>query len=220
MSADDAHSLSAARFTVADAVRVHCSRPKVFGIGLSKTGTSSLTEALTTLGYRAAHNPTDDGTLLALLTGTIQCAALEKNDAVCDIVFSRHFRELDRLYPNSLFILTERDKASWHASCERHWASRKVSLSRLWNEDLVDFNVYGTAKYRFSLFDVAYDAHYRAVSEYFADRPGRLLHLNICSGERWKPLCAFLKRPIPLVPFPHVQPAPWVPSATVPLDGM
>jgi Sulfotransferase domain len=96
-------------------------RLKIFGLGLSKTGTSSLCEALRILGYRAAHNPADDESMLALLSGSLRCRATEENDAVCDIMFSRHFRELDRLYSHSVFILTERDRESWHASCARHW---------------------------------------------------------------------------------------------------
>lgn len=183
---------------------------KIFGLGLSKTGTSSLCEALRILGYRAVHNPTDDDSMLSLLSGNLSCRAIEENDAVCDIMFSRHFRELDRLYPRSVFILTVRDREAWHASCARHWMGRSVSLSKLWNEDLVDFQVYGTAIYRRALFDDAYDQHYRAVTEYFS-RTDRLLLLNICAGESWERLCSFLGLSVPGVPFPHVRPQPWGP---------
>jgi hypothetical protein len=185
---------------------------KVFGLGLSKTGTSSLSEALSILGYRAVHNPTDDDSMLSLLSGNLRCRAIAENDAICDIMFSRHFRELDRLYSQSLFILTERDRESWHASCARHWMGRPLSLARLWNEDLVDFQVYGTALYRRSLFDDAYDQHYGAVAEYFA-KTDRLLRLNICAGEGWEKLCGFLHVSIPLLPFPHICPQPWLPPS-------
>ncbi len=124
-------------------------------------------------------------------------------------MFSRHFRELDRLYSHSVFILTERDRESWHASCARHWMGRSVSLSKLWNEELVAFQVYGTALYRRSLFDDAYDQHCRAVTEYFA-RTDRLLLLNVCAGEGWEKLCEFLRVPVPGSPFPHGRPQPWV----------
>jgi len=183
---------------------------KVFGVGLSKTGTSSLCQALRLLGYRAIHNPTDDDSMLALLSGHLRCRAIEENDAVCDIMFSRHFRELDRMYPGSLFILTERDRESWHSSCALHWAGRSVSLSRLWNEELVDFQVYGTALYRSSLFDDAYQQHYAAVTQYFAGSD-RLLRLNVCAGEGWEKLCGFLGAPVPGVRFPHVRPHKWLP---------
>jgi hypothetical protein len=162
------------------------------------------------LGYRAVHNPTDNDTMLSLLSGKLRCRSIEEHDAVCDIMFCRHFRELDRIYPGSLFILTERDRESWHASCARHWEGRSISISRLWNEELVDFQVYGTAIYSRSLFDDAYDEHYTAVVNYFRDS-SRLLRQSICSGEGWEKLCDFLGVPIPVVPFPHVIPPKWLP---------
>jgi hypothetical protein len=183
---------------------------KLFGLGLSKTGTSSLCEALRILGYKALHNPTDDESMLALLSGNLCCRTIRDSDAVCDIMFTRHFRELDRIYANSLFILTERDREGWHASCMRHWAGRSVSLARLWNEELIDFQVYGTAIYHRSMFEDAYNQHYRMVTEYFFGSE-RLLRLNICGGDGWDELCAFLGVPIPASPFPHVRPPKWRP---------
>ena len=55
---------------------------KIFGLGLSKTGTSSLCEALRILGYRAVHNPTDDDSMVSLLSGNLRCSAIDENDAV------------------------------------------------------------------------------------------------------------------------------------------
>lgn len=188
------------------------SRYKIFGLGLSKTGTSSLCEALRILGYRAVHNPTDDDSMLSLLSGNLRCRAIEENDAVCDIMFARHFRELERLYSRSVFILTERDREPWHISCARHWSGRFVSLSKLWNEELVDFQVYGTALYCRSLFDDAYVQHYGSVIEYFAGT-GRLLRINICAGEGWEKLCGFLGVPVPSLAFPHVRPQQWFPPS-------
>jgi Sulfotransferase domain len=184
-------------------------RPKVFGLGFSKTGTSSLAQALTELGFKTIHNPTDDQTMLALLAGNLRGAAITKHDAICDIMFCRHFGELDRLYPGSTFILTDRNKAAWHASCARHWESRRITSTRLLNEELIDFYVYGAALYSATLFEDAYESHYRAVLEYFIDRPRQLLRINICGGEGWEPLCSHLGLKAPRVPFPHIQPKPW-----------
>ncbi|WP_188793980.1 sulfotransferase family protein [Dyella nitratireducens] len=185
------------------------SRRKIFGIGLSKTGTSSLCEALEILGYRSVHNPTDGRSIMALLTGNLRCPAIEDNDAVCDIIFSRYFRELDRLYPGSLFILTERERQAWHASCAKHWSQRSVRRQRLWNEDLVDFNVYGTMLYQERLFDDTYSSHYSAVRQHFS-KTHQLLCINICRGDGWSALCQFLGKDIPSIPFPHICPDPWI----------
>ncbi len=43
----------------------------------------------------------------------------------------------------------------------------------------------------------------RNVRDYFADRPGTLLELDVCGGENWRPLCSFLDREVPSEPFPH-----------------
>ena len=186
---------------------------KIFGLGFSKTGTSSLADALSVLGFKTVHNPTDDDTMLALLSGNLRCKALEEHDAICDIMFCKHFRELDRIYPGSAFILTERDKSDWHASCSRHWAARRITTTALQNEELVDFQVYGAALYRRDQFDDAYDAHYTAVIDYFASRPGQLLRMNICKGDGWAALCTHLGLEPPCVPFPVVRPGPWVAAA-------
>ena len=56
--------------------------------------------------------------------------------------------------------------------------------------------------------------HGRAVVSHF-DSVGRsrLLIMNIPCGHGWEPLCEFLERPVPCVPFPHVrtnyQRLPW-----------
>jgi hypothetical protein len=184
-------------------------RPKIFGLGLSKTGTSSLAQALSELRYKTVHNPSDDETMLALLAGDLGCATIRRHDAICDIMFCRHFRELDRLYPGSTFILTERDIEAWHGSCRRHWGSRRIASTELWNEELIDFQVYGTVLYKHDLFQDAYESHYRAVVDYFADRPKQLLRIDICAGNGWDPLCAHLGFNVPQRPFPHVRPEPW-----------
>lgn len=85
-----------------------------------------------------------------------------------------------------------------------------MSLSKLCNEELVEFQVYVTAIYRRRLFDDAYDQHFRAVTEYFG-RTDRLLLLNVCAGEGSEKLCEFLGVSVPGIPFPHVRPRPWVP---------
>jgi hypothetical protein len=185
---------------------------KIFGLGLSKTGTSSLAEALQILGFRTAHNPTDDATVQSLLHGQVRCAVTEISDAVCDILFVRHFRELDIEFPNSRFILTVRSREAWLASCRLHWANRYALLSDLANEDLVDFNVYGTTRFSERIFNAAYDAHYYAVQEYFRDRPTDLLTLDVCAGQKWQPLCQFLGKPRPDADFPHIRPPPVVES--------
>jgi hypothetical protein len=97
---------------------------KIFGIGLSRTGTKSLTSALHVLGLKAIHYPEDETTLRELTEGNYQFSLLEHFDGITDITVSAFYPQLDQLFPNSKFILTVRDKESWLKSLEKHWFNR------------------------------------------------------------------------------------------------
>ena len=68
-------------------------RSKIFGIGLSKTGTSSLTEALEILGFSAVHYPTS-------------LHEIEIYGAAADLLVADTFEMLDTTFRGvSLFTL-------------------------------------------------------------------------------------------------------------------
>ncbi len=182
---------------------------KVFGVGLSKTGTSSLTEALNQLGVRSIHYPYDERTYNELRDGNYKLSILEEYQGVIDLPVVPFYAQLDRIYPNSKFILTVREKDAWLRSCELHWR-----LMMGWWDNFPQFRrfhefisacVYGTLKFNCERFAYVYDTHVRNVREYFKDRPGDLLVIDICGGEGWEKLCPFLGLPIPAAPFPHAN---------------
>lgn len=162
---------------------------------MSKTGTSSLSAALTILGYRTVHYPPLDR-LRELL---------DDCDAATDTPVACSFRELDRQYPGSRFILTVRDPDSWLSSARREFEGRAVRES--WKRE-VRLRTYGVLEWDAVAFLGAYHRHVRNVCSYFSSRPGYLLVLDIVAGEGWKPLCEFLGRPIPRRPFPHENATP------------
>jgi hypothetical protein len=86
---------------------------KVFGLGLTKTGATSLGDALNTLGIRTIHYPHDEETYVDLTSGNYRLSVLEEYQGVVDISVAAYFAQLDKLYPGSKFILTIRDKVSW-----------------------------------------------------------------------------------------------------------
>lgn len=167
---------------------------KIFGIGLPKTGTSSLHAALQMLGYSSVHFPTND-------------QEIANNDASSDITVAARFEELDSLYPGSKFILTVREVTSWLQSCEQHFG-RKLDPSQI-PPQLRQFlgglrmKVFGTISYDRTLFERAHYNHEQQVKRYFANRPNDLLVTNIIAGEGWEKLCPFLDRPIPAQAFPR-----------------
>ena len=52
-----------------------------------------------------------------------------------------------------------------------------------------------------------YERHNREVLDYFRDRPGDLLVIDLPGDAGWEKLCAFLGHPVPDEPFPHANKA-------------
>ncbi len=182
---------------------------KVFGLGLSKTGTSSLAEALNLLGIRTIHYPSDESTFECLRDGRYRLPILEEYQGAVDIPVAPFYAQLDAEYPGSRFVLTIRDPEPWLRSVELHWR-----LMMDWWENYPDFKrfqgfisarVYGSVGFSRERFLDAYDTHGRNVAHYFKDRPDDLLVLDICGGEGWEKLCSFLGADIPDIPFPHAN---------------
>lgn len=86
---------------------------KIFGIGLSHTGTNSLTAALNLLGIKTIHWPVDRQTYLELSSGNYRLSLLEHYQCITDITTVPFYPQFDRVYPGSKFILTFREKESW-----------------------------------------------------------------------------------------------------------
>lgn len=160
---------------------------KIFGIGLAKTGTTSLNDAFAILGISSIGCPTN-------------IRSIRRFDAATDGIVADQFEQLDQVFPNSKFIYTVRERESWLSSYTRYHG-RKQSASAAHREKVE--RLYGTGgTERQALLD-AYDQHERHVYEYFRDRPADLLVMDICGGRAdWENLCAFLGKPVPDTDFP------------------
>jgi hypothetical protein len=171
---------------------------KIFGIGLSKTGTSSLCRALRLLGY-------------SVVDFDVGLHNVEQVDAATDTPVADAFEALDRRYPGSRFIYTVRERESWHRSCKEAWryadATNFVKRAKSKGLDVPELftRLYEGVSYDRAAFDRAYDRHDRRVRSYFSGRPRDLLVMNISSGEGWQKLCPFLGREIPDAPFPRAN---------------
>lgn len=181
---------------------------KVFGIGLSKTGTTSLTKALNLLGIPSIHFPHDDRTFSELQRGEYRLSVLEHYQGVTDTPVAPFYAQLDRVWPDSKFILTVREKTSWLRSAEDHWRRMKQGAfeADVRYQDFISACVYGCTYFSAERFAYVYDQHAKNVREHFGDRPNDLLVLDVCGDEGWEPLCSFLGAPVPEgVPFPHAN---------------
>lgn len=182
---------------------------KIFGIGLSRTGTRSFARGLEHLGFSAGHFDKSIRSV-RLEGGSIlpDFEQVEPWDALVDIPIAAIYRDLADRYPQARFVLTVREREAWLASCQRH-LSRDNSdyLERHGiDRDLVMAirrSIYGRTDFNSADFEEAYERHNLEVAEFFRGEPSRLLRFDPCAGEGWEKLCAFLGCPVPAMRFPH-----------------
>ena len=178
--------------------------PKIFGVGLSKTGTTSLYAALTILGYRAGtFRDMRKIKLTEWVKGDFSHDYLMDFDAVTDLPISFYFRELDARYPGSKFILTVRDVESWLVSIERQFTAKPDPKRFSRDTRMI---AYGFSVFNREAFARRFGDHNREVREHFHDRPDQLLVVDFFQGDGWEEICEFLGKPIPGEPFPNVKP--------------
>lgn len=183
---------------------------RIFGIGLSKTGTTSLTRALQILGFSTNHFPY---AALRYQSGrlSLDSGRIREWDAATDSPVALFFRQLADEFPDGKFILTTRNIDSWLNSCEFNhiWPGDYVRrkgirlLPHIRKILCLHRSVYGTEQFRREVFRRAYDRHCAAVIDHFRRIDHELLIIDICGGEGWEPLCEFLDVPVPDVPFPY-----------------
>ena len=176
---------------------------RIFGIGLSRTGTSSLTKALTMLGVKTVHYPNDMTTQQELKAGNYNLSVLRRAQALTDIPVSPYYAQFDRLFPSSKFILTTRSTDSWLHSMENHFRLY-VEHRRDDFDDFVFACVYGSLHFNAERFSYVKELHESNCRRYFADRPGKLLVVDLTQADDgWLKICEFLDLPVPTAAFPH-----------------
>jgi len=185
---------------------------KVFGIGLGRTGTKSLTRALYLLGIHVTHFPIEKDIYTKLRQGKCDFEILQRFDGITDITVAPCYAQLDRLYPGSRFVLTLRDKEAWLDSMER-LLGRKPVLDEsvpgnklyLKIRNFLQEEVYGTRSFSREKMSNVYDLHTKNVIDYFRDSPESLLIIDVTRGEGWEKLCPFLGKAVPEEPFPNID---------------
>lgn len=140
---------------------------KIFCVGFSKTGTTSMMEALEMLGYKSQHFdpllerkliarvghaaytisedyangwPTHDSRVANSLRELLEPTGVQ---AFGDMPYPLMFRELYAAYPDAYFILTKRDVSKWLRSAARHYkrGGTNVGIRALeFGSDRFDFN--------------------------------------------------------------------------------
>jgi hypothetical protein len=175
---------------------------KIFGIGMPKTGTSSLHEALKILGYRSIHHPLmykkpwNNFNISMKNLGLFY--STDKWDALTN--WGEHtYPLLDKEFPKSKFILTIRDMDDWLKSTRYNLRNKLNQLDHMIDR----MHTYHITSYNGEYLPILYENHVRNIKYYFRDRKEDLLIIDICKGDGWKELCAFLEKDIPDMQFPH-----------------
>lgn len=163
---------------------------KIFGIGFHKTGTSSLAEALRSLGFSVTGSTGVRDRNIATNVHRIVREVVPLYDAFEDNPWPIVYRELDSLYPGSKFILTLRNPEAWIESVVRHFAGRHTPM-REW------IYGFGDPEGHEEAYLARYVKHNDEVMNYFSGRENRdFLVLRIAQGDGWEKLCPFLGLPV------------------------
>jgi hypothetical protein len=171
---------------------------KVFCIGFHKTGTSSLTVALRTLGYRVTGPNGVRDPEIARNAPALVDRLSHDYDAFQDNPWPLFYERMDRLHPGSKFILTIRNSEKWLASVVEHFGGASTPMRR-W------IYGHGDPVGHETVYVSRYEQHNASVRRYFEGRPDDLLLMRMEDGYGWEPLCRFLAHEVPAVPFPHVN---------------
>ncbi len=187
---------------------------RIFGIGMHKTATTSLSVALQKLGYKTEHWPSAHWAkaIWREMNETGRSPTLEKCYAATDLPITLMFRKLDVAYPGSKFILTIRNEATWLESVRKHWSPEYNEFRAGWDNDPFTNRIhqvlYGRTDFDPVIFLERYRRHNAHVLEYFKTRPSDLMVMDMDRKHGWKELCGFLNIPIPAESYPKAYAYP------------
>jgi hypothetical protein len=177
----------------------------IIGVGLSRTGTTSLNKALNILGIKSIHY--HPHLLKNALWGKSQNFKVYENfDAVTDLPAAYFYKEISNVYQNSKLILTIRDENEWYASVSHHYKNIDNRINSLeeslkkkkWLKKVsrkIREVVYGSAEVTED-YITKYNDHNNEL-KLKSD-----LIMDITKGDGWQKLCHFLNKPVPKIEFP------------------
>lgn len=190
---------------------------KIFCIGFNKTGTTSVKKVFEGFNYRVGSQRMAEELSGAYHNGRwdLIIKYCESACAFQDIPFSwpNTYRHLYDEYPNAKFILTVRDdELQWYQSLKKFHtkrfgrlptredleASGYVSKGWEWDNYVNRFGENQTDLWNEEMRTNDYVKHNRDVVEFFRDKPGQLLVLNVKEESAYRKLANFLGQSVPL----------------------
>jgi len=168
---------------------------KVFLLGRAKSGTRSIDKALNDLGYSTLnkHQGLDTDNLAQDIIKKMKNKGAFTATVKFDI---EQIKEIEKTYPEAVFILTERPSDKWYSSWVGHH-SRKATKENPRTEETAFKN-------KGAWVDKYYIEYNTLVKRHFQGREWKLLHIMYgAKNDNWGALCSFLKKPVPKGGFPH-----------------
>lgn len=190
----------------------------VIGAGFGRTGTLSLKSALETLGYNKCHHMIEVIHKPGEAEKWMQAIDAESVDwdnllagfsATVDWPACHFYKELADYYPQAKVLLSVRDPLQWFESMSE--TTLRVISKRMQASDAQQPKNLGTELVVKTVFGGkindpehgirVFNQHTQDVIN--AIDSERLLIFDVRQG--WEPLCQFLDKPVPDVPFPRVN---------------
>ena len=194
---------------------------EVIGPGFGRTGTLSLKDALDYLGLGPCHHMEEifqhpeqvpHWQAIAARKPVDWSAVFAGYRSQVDWPGAHVWRELAAAYPTAKAVLTVRPEAVWWDSFSKtigKFATTYQEMAlpphiRAMIDAWMAFAGQGTFGGVFDDRDTALAAYRRRTEEVRAAiPPERLLVFDVADG--WEPLCRFLGKPVPSIPFPHLN---------------
>lgn len=171
---------------------------KIFGIGLNKTGTTTLAACFRELGFR--HTSCNLRLMQCVDRGDLAPVFdhADRYDSFEDWPWPLLYQELDRRYDDAKFVLTRRSSASvWFNSLKRH--ALRTGPTEYRSIAYGHFMPLGKREEHIAI----YRRHNSAVRSYFSRRDDKLIEICWEEGDGWDELCSFIGVPAPQHELPH-----------------
>ncbi|WP_286235889.1 sulfotransferase [Thalassotalea sediminis] len=170
---------------------------KVFIIGLPRTGTTSICKKCLELGFKVAHTAYTENTFT-------------QAQVIADTPIFNDFIALDHAYPNSKFILLERELEQWvpsirqlllrmHKNVVREDGGFNPIIKRCYQAIFSPFSLDNINDDAFLIN--AYQEHHKRVLAHFAQQPEKLLYLALTDTDALRKLTTFLDTEEASTPF-------------------
>jgi len=175
---------------------------KILYLGYPKTGTSTFGTMCEVLGYKLYENDLELQKAWNRKEYDRLWEVADNYDVFEDTPWPYTYKEFDKKYPGTKFVLGVRPEDSWIKSLV-YQSLRGTPEHR---RDIADgyeheFGIRYLVLHEEELLE-KYRTHNQNVRDYFKDRPNDFIEMSYWNGDGWEKLCKFLNKPVPNLPMP------------------